>query len=200
MDLATLKDDLNRLECDFEDLRVLGMELDERFWSECEKTRLKLISLDKKGGYLSSQWNELMQRFKAPPQMMVETVNRYEDVVQFHDDDVAEDVSPNIDLDDTQLFIHNTQLQEAQDSHLETLHASVKTQRHIANTINTHLNEETIILGDLESQIDRTHERVNHARGRMAAYQRQSRNSTWLWREWLVILALLVLLMLLLRL
>lgn len=221
MDLARLEDDINRLKCEIEDRQVLGLALDSHFWSEAEKTRLKLANLTYNGTDLHSVWNSFMLDINAPPQMMVETFKGgYSDFTHgktgdnpfnldskpFKDDPIFDndgdgdnDDNNHIDMDDTQLFIHNTQLQDTQDNHLETLHASVKTQKHIANTINTHLHEDAIILGDLENQIDRTHTRVNHTRGRLDTFQQQSRNSSWLWREWLIIFALLVLLMLILK-
>lgn len=216
MDLAEVEDDIARLSADAEDRQMLGVVLDDEFWQDCAQIRAKLTKLGPGGKHLWKEWNKLMLGVDGAPEMLIpESMGGYKDnelesatesqfnsdFKPFKDDPIWEDgLEPHVEMDNAQLFIHNAQLQDGQDSQLETLHTSVKTQRHMANTINSHLNEDAIILEDLESQVDRARGRVNQARGRLGDFQRRSRNSPWLWREWLIIVGLIAVLMLLLKL
>ncbi|GMM30782.1 hypothetical protein DAMA08_035270 [Martiniozyma asiatica (nom. inval.)] len=112
-------------------------------------------------------------------------------------DNDEEYLDPNSLLNDAELFIQNTQLVDQQDEQLRELHGSVRNQHHMANQINDHLNHDSIILRDLEAQMDNTRDRVNLANSRIMTFNNQS--SKWLIKEWCTVLFLLIILILLLK-
>lgn len=216
MDIWALKDEIAKLRVAHQDRQMLGIPWDHTDWQKTEDLRQKVAAMPELRGF----WNDTMLAMAAPPQMMIEeSADGYQDdeepnlnhfqpfkdsietaVGLNEDGDKGDTDSRMLGMDNTRLFAHNAQMLESHDTHLESLYSSAKTQKHIATTINDHLTEEAILLGDLENQLGSTHGHLGIAQERLDRYGMASRQSSFLWREWLIILGLLVLLMLLLKL
>lgn len=99
----------------------------------------------------------------------------YKDTVEdFIDSSIDADLdNPSIDMSNKQIFIHNQNQFDYQDTQLENLHGSIRQQKQISQTINTELSEQFVILDDLESGIDMSNSRIIRANNRLTRYRNE---------------------------
>ncbi|CCH40535.1 Syntaxin-51 [Wickerhamomyces ciferrii] len=92
------------------------------------------------------------------------------------------------------LFIQHQQQMLQQDDHLDMLSQSVRRQRELGLDINSELDDQTILLNDLESQLDHNTSNLSNGQKRLKYFSEKAKENG----QWVTIIILVIILVLLL--
>ncbi|KAF1984784.1 hypothetical protein K402DRAFT_465017 [Aulographum hederae CBS 113979] len=114
-------------------------------------------------------------------------------------DDPADAGTPDqSQLSNQQIHAYHSSVLQEQDSHLDTLSSSIRTQRELSIQIGDELDGQALLLDEVDEGVDRHQGSLDRARGRLEKFSRKAREN-WSMTTIIVLIVVLVLLIVILK-